>query len=245
MKRSVLATVISVVLLGYAFSSCSKEGYSLDNFLVTCATAVAIDPQNYYLQTDGGDKLWVAASNVYSRPLDGERLIIDVTLLSDEMDGYDHYVRLNSYSSIKTKPVVELTEQNSDSIGHDKIQVLDLWYAGNHMNVVFGINMGGERVHFVNLVSNPTTPYPKDGKVHLELRHNANGDKETFSRKFIVNFDVRKFIVDNNPVTFVIHADTYKEGAKSYEVTVNPANPTQSEVNIAKEEVYVVSKEWQ
>lgn len=239
-KSFIALVVLVATFLGTGLTSCSNDDYSLDKFTILLATVVKNDDASFYLESDNGEKLWIAASSGHYYPKDGQRIMANVTFLSDKTGDFDHYIRLNSMSEVLTKPTIELTEANADSIGNDKIFVYDIWYSKNYLNVIFGINIGGEKTHFINLVENTTVAHPNDQNIYLELRHNDNGDSEKVGRKYIVSFDMTKFVETSLPQAFVIKYDTYREGQKTVTIKLL-ADETKVDVN--QEEIYVNTTE--
>ena len=102
-KKSILgyATLI-IVILSSAFACDDNDGYSLGDFRISIATVVPEGQQSYSLLLDNGEKLWPAASDVYYRPSVNQRVFVNYTLLSDKMDGYDHYVKINDIWNVLT-----------------------------------------------------------------------------------------------------------------------------------------------
>lgn len=244
MKRvTLLILTLLLLITGATLTSCS-DGYSLDNYIVVVGTVVTTDNSSYYIIEDDGSKLWVAATMDYYRPVNGKRVIANVTLLSDKQGEFDHYIRVNSISHILTKETLELTEANKDSIGNDRVKVLDIWYGGGYLNFIFGANVGGYANHFINLVENTIVTPPNDGKIHLEFRHNANKDPEHRAQQFIVSFNIDKFLNDGEggTKTFVIKANTFGEGEKEFTIEINP---TKTKVDLNNEEIFMASNEWE
>lgn len=244
MKRVTQLILASILFIsGMTLTSCS-DGYSLDNYIVVVGTVVTTDNSSYYIEEDDGTKLWVAATMDYYHPQNGKRVIANVTLLSDKKGEFDHYIRVNSISHILTKETIQLTEANQDSIGNDRVKVLDIWYGGGYLNFIFGANVGGYANHFINLVENTLVTPPNDGKVHLEFRHNANEDPEYRAQQFIVSFNIDKFLNEGEGgvKTFVIKANTFGEGEKEFTIEINP---TKTKVDLGNEEIFVASNEWE
>ena len=218
MKRKfILGTITLAICVALGLQSCDdNDGYSLDKFWVDIAT-VETDSNSsaYWFVLDDGTTLWPGASDIRYLPVKGQRIILNYTILSDHMDGFDHYIKVNNIWNILTKEVIVLTAANADSIGNDPVKINDIWIGNNYLNVDFLFNYGGIRPHAINLVKNSLIPDPQDGKIHLEFRHNAYGSTNTNLYNGLVCFDLKPF--QNNStdsVTFAIKVldwDTHNE----------------------------------
>jgi len=190
MKRLNLYLLLLVLAFIPTLQSCDDdEGYSLGNYTIAMATVKIDTGDSVYFVLDNGETLWPAASLVPFRGLDdGTRIIGNFTILSDTQDGFDHFVRLNSYSEILTKDIINLTEANKDSIGDDKVMITDMWVGGNYLNVEFDMFIPSTQKHRVNLVRNTAQNYTDDAYVHLEFRYNDMDDVTSYRARSIVSF---------------------------------------------------------
>lgn len=184
----------SILALGYI--SCSDDDYSLDKYWVSIATVNKIGDNTYDFTLDNGDKLWIAAPAGLNLNPKYSRAIINYTILSDEKDGYDHYIRLNRYSEILTKEPVYIASDDEvklDSIGNDYIKVHSMWEGGGYLNIRFGYNVGEKAAHMLNLLSDKEDLGLNDDVVKLEFRHNKNGDPEYYKADGYVSFDLSPY----------------------------------------------------
>ncbi|MGL4993679.1 MAG: NigD-like protein [Bacteroidales bacterium] len=219
-KLSILFATL-IISISSMFTSCDNDEYSLDKFWVSFATVKTVSNNSYYLQLDNGETLWPAAQGFHYTPTNDERVLANYTILSDEQDGYDHFVKVNSLSKILTKGIIELTTTNQDSIGNDKVVIEDIWFSGEYLNIIFGYNTSYGYTHYINLVNNTTIEHPEDGKIHLEFRHNRNKAPETYGARGVVSFKLDKiFSDDQSEVTISVKANEFK-GEKSYDITIN------------------------
>jgi hypothetical protein len=202
-----------------ALNSCQNdEGYSLDNFWVSLATVKnTTGSSTFLLQLDNGTLLWPAANQAVGfQPADSERVMINYTILSDKVNAnYDHDIRLNDITKVLTKPVIDLTTANKDSIGNDPLTISSMWLGDNYLNVVFSF-MGNSKTHMINLVRNTTVSYT-DGKVHLELRQNAYNDLQTTSYDGIACFKLKPLLPNGaTSVDIVVDVKNYDGTTNSY-----------------------------
>ncbi len=107
---------------------------------------------------------------------DGDRAIIRFSYLKEEVQGYNYNIKLRGLSEILTKDIVDLTADNEDEIGNDKLLLLK-----DYCSLVKGYFNAqiqfpsGEEVPKVNLVVNKITPVDDADYTVLELRLNNNG----------------------------------------------------------------------
>lgn len=211
------------LLTVFAFNSCdNNDGYNPGDFKLELATVHPLDTisGDYYLTLDDGTTLWPAVRNAYYKPKTNQRVIVDFTLLSDQVGEYDHYARINGIQDILTKKVVNLTSENAEEIGNDPIKILSMWTGDNYLNIFFGYNTGGEKVHVINLVNNKPDNVSADGTITLEFRHNANKDPERYGVKNYAAFDLRSFRTENNDsIKFIIKVLDFGNETKEYPIT--------------------------
>lgn len=214
MKKINLLLFLLVMFIIPVLQSCDNDDdYSLDNYMVGLATVSKNAEGTIYFVLDNGETLWPAASFVpYQKLENGTRIIGSFTLLSDKQNGYDHFVRLNDYSTVLTKGIINLTEANKDSIGDDPVRITDMWRSGNYINVEFDMNLPLLNKHRVNLVRNTMKNYEDDGYIHLEYRYNDMDDVTSYIGHSIVSFwlgDLR--LMDFSP------------GFKGWKIRINSA----------------------
>lgn len=214
MKKLLWMLMVPALLLAGGCSN-DDDGYSLGDVWRSMATVENPDQENYfYFKTDGGTRLWTAATDLWNyRPKDGQRIIAYFTIISDKPAGssYDHDVVFRSAYNVLTKNVVEITAENDEELGHDPVRITDGWIGSDYLNVEFTFR-GQNKTHYINLGRDASAEYD-DGKIHLELRHNAKGDVPSRDMKGIASFNVKSLQLDGaESVTFVIHF-TPSEGA--------------------------------
>lgn len=168
-----------LLLIGVsAFSACGNDE-SYPDSTVTIGMATVEKPPQYdapYFVLDNGEKLWVVQSAVSYRDLkSGERIFGNYSLLEPGKDGFDYYIRLNDYTMVPIQNIIDLTPDNVDSIGNNKVQIRDMWPSPEYLNVRFMLNFPDPQQPILNLVVNRMIPLADDGYAHLELRYNNNG----------------------------------------------------------------------
>lgn len=221
-KRKLQFAALLIIILSSSFACDNNDGYSLNDFRISIASVVPEAGQSYSLLLDNGKKLWPAASDINYRPSANQRVFVNYTILSDKIDGFDHYIKVNDIWNVLTKSVIELTEQNRDSIGNDPVKMNNIWIGDHYLNTGFSFNYNGMKPHAINLVQNKTTTASEDEDViELEFRHNSyNSTSNTLFNGFAC-FDLRPFQrEDKNSILIKVLVKEW-DGEKEYEVTYN------------------------
>ncbi len=228
-----------IVLLSGLFlvTGCLKDddSYSLHNMWVGFGMVeqVSSNPLEYRIIMDNGNKLLPVASGYHypwyyygtsdpnSRLKTGDRILINFTVLGDktgadsEIEAY--YVRVNSVKKILLKGILDITEENQDSIGNDPVVVSKCWMTDSLLN--FEIKYRGRyEVHFINLVKQPGELTADDQPVELELRHNENDDIRDFSYTAYVSFHMNAIRIPGlDSVEFRVTSTDYNGKLFEYE----------------------------
>ena len=217
-KKILMYTSLLIIILNSSFACSDSDGYSLGDFRISIATVVSEGDMTYSLLLDNGDKLWPAATDVYYRPKMNQRVFVNYTLLSGAMQGYDHYIKVNDIWDILTKPVIELTEENADSIGNDPVRVNDLWIGNDYLNTAFSFNYNGMRPHAINIVENKMLTGNDVGVLELELRHNSYNSMSSTLFNGFASFYLKPFRVDGeDSIPIKVIVKDY-DGDKEYEL---------------------------
>lgn len=155
-------------------------------------------------------------------PKDGQRIIANYSILSvTKVDStYKRDVQLNNASEVLTKGIFNITPATQDSIGHDSITIRDMWIGNDFLNIEFAY-LGNNKTHYINLVSDASKVYT-DGKIHLEFRHNGNGDAPYYYLKGIASFNLKSLQtgVSATVLNLLIHVKVpYQTAEKTYNIT--------------------------
>lgn len=194
-KKKLQFAALLIIILSSFFACNDNDGYSLNEFRISIASVVPEGGQTYSLLLDNGDTLWPAAENIYYKPRENQRVFVNYTILSDKMDGYDHYVKVNDIWDILTKPIIELTEENADSIGNDPVRINEFWIGNHYLNANFSFNYGGVRPHAINMVQNLQEANEDDDNsiLKLEFRHNSYNSQSDRLFNGFASFDLKPF----------------------------------------------------
>lgn len=153
---------------------------------------------NYSFSTDKGTRMSIASTNVFRyRPETGQRILADYSILqkAPEAAGYDYDVHLYDVYEILTKEIVAITEENAEDelerVGNDRYEAIRTWVGGDWLNFEFNL-LGFNKTHYINVIED-TRVTSDDGKVYLELRHNANGDSPARRLWGMASFDLTPY----------------------------------------------------
>lgn len=203
--------VILFLALAFVVASCNDDDdYSLDKYWLDMATVndLTEDEAGFYLTLDDGTNLFIASPlNVYKPKT--KRVFANYTILGDLDGDYDYAIRLNGIQGVLTKDIIYINptdDHKQDSIGKDPIKILSMKEGGGYLNVKFEYNGGGEKSHFISVVSDDEDLSVGDAVVKLELRHNQNGDPQRYPASSWACFDLKPYQIDGKETTFEISA---------------------------------------
>ncbi|RIH64147.1 hypothetical protein D1164_16460 [Mariniphaga sediminis] len=231
------ALFILLGLMVFTTSCLDDDGYSLGRMWVGFGMVEQVnsDPMEYQINMDNGDKLIPVASGYRlpwyyygtndpeSRLKTGDRILINYTILDDDAgdDGQieNYYIKVNSVKKILLKGILDITEENQDSIGNDPVIVKECWMTDSLLN--FEIKYWGRyEVHYINLVKEPGELTADDQPIELELRHNDNGDMEDIPYAAYVSFNLEEIqIAGLDSVKFRVTSTDYDDDLFEYEGT--------------------------
>lgn len=235
MKKYVIGILFAVLVIA---NGCLKDedGYSLGDMWVGFGIIeqISSDPLEYEINMDNGDKLIPVASDYYrpwyyygtndqeSRLKSGDRILINYTIIGDDTDDdggeiTQYYIKVNSVQKILQKGILDITPENSDSIGNDPVIVRDCWMTDSLLN--FEIKYWGRyEIHYINLVKQPGPLTEENQPIELELRHNDNGDVEDFPYAAYVSFNLDALKIEGiDSVTFRVTSTDYDDDIFEYE----------------------------
>lgn len=226
MKRIVFGLLVALV---FTFTACNDDdGYSLNDMWVGFGVLTGDEPGTYNIVMDNKDLLVPVASNYpgWQTKFDsGDRVLTNYTILDEELneDGSVklYYVKINDIDDILMKGIMDITEENADSIGNDPIIVEDYWMTDSLLSFklkYWGLN----GIHFLNLVKQPGDITAEDQPIQLELRHNANGDDESVPYTAFVSFSLNSLRINElDSVQFKFSSTDYEGTTRSNEEVFN------------------------
>lgn len=176
-----------------ALSSClDNESYGGEELMFAIGNVKIVEGREYFFELDEGSKLYPSDTTaIHNYALvDNQRAFVYFTLLDEALPGYEYNAVLKHVENILTKDIHYMSSEEEDSIGHDRIDVDDVWLTKDYVNIVYKFyhSNNPEKKHMLNLVVNESSMYPDDGYLHLEFRHNAYNDTPLQGGSGIVSF---------------------------------------------------------
>lgn len=204
MKKSTLLALAVVLTLSPFLQSCldvdDESSLNDRNYpWLAFSTIRTIEDvkQGYYFALDDNTKLYPGDTTAIHNYLliDGQRAFVHFDYLKEPHEGYDSNIKVGRITNILTKEIVELTEENKEKIGDDKINVKRYWIAQGYLNIEFQYfgTQDTNKKHFINLVQNTlSSENEEEGYISLEFRHNAEGDYPAHIGDGYVSFKLDK-----------------------------------------------------
>ena len=225
MKRTTfLSFILGLMTVVPCLQSClDDDTYDGENLLFAIGTVKVIEGQDYYFELDEGSLLYptdTTAIHGYA-VTDDQRAFVYFTPLDEKLSGYEYNAKLEHIENILTKDIYRMPADKADSIGHDRIDVDDIWLTEGHLNIVYKLYHGNnpEKQHMLNLVIDESLEPATDGYLHLHFRHNAYDDAPVQAGTGIVSFkldSVRHLLDDLQGLC--VHVPTIYNGEQTYAV---------------------------
>ncbi len=252
MKKLGFGAIIAILAIFNFSCNDEDDSYSLNDIWITIGN-IEGDSNAYIIVTDEGTRLFPSATAVPEYGFEnGDRMFVNFTILADgeEGTGIDHYIKLNGYSEILTKGIIEYNPENADSIGNDALWFSkpdeDVWIANNYLNVNFVYEGAPWITHYINLVYDVDNLTTENGTPIFEIKHNKNGDTYTEPPlRGFVSFDLNELKeAGKNEVTFIVRAigrsgeyDFEKEFIYKYD---SPENETMAKITFMEDLMFML-----
>jgi hypothetical protein len=218
------------LLIVFAFVACDKDNDAPRYISVGSIEKTGNASTDFIVNLDNGKVLTPIQIFDNNNVADGDRVTVDYDII-EKKGTNDYDVNIYDIDDILTKGVLQLTEQNKDSIGNDPIHACDddIWISDKHLNIVFDY-FGYSKTHFINLVRPIGDTHNNDGRLILEFKHNANADYPSRLLRGIVSFELENLReADETSVDFVVKVTDYGdvkfewEGSYTFESTTKNA----------------------
>ena len=228
---------IFVCFVAVALSSCLDDGDGVEYgyYYSTIGIIEENGDGGCYVETDTGKKLLVSnPRDVLAEVSDGDRVYVEFNLTGGKPQGYDDEIDVFYVYSVLVKDPVHLKAENAKEIGDDNISVSEIWTTDEYLNFRFQFYSGGDKTHYVNLVTVDEPKRTEDGYVYVEFRHNANYDSAQYPYSGIVSFNTDSFLSENPSLKgFVVRVKTYASGEQFYKIDFDKAG-NNGEVKFSK-----------
>lgn len=190
MKRLNTAFLFLALIFIPSLQSCLDDD---DKYYLALATFRVAEDEHPYFVLDDGETMY-PNNRLFKKIEDGQRVYVHFDILKEEVEGYDYHIEIRGIVEVLTKDVIVMTDETSNNIGDDPINITGAWFGDGYLNVEFvfmGTSSPEER-HMVNLVHNNTTgandENTEEGFINLEFRHNAYEDQPLERLRGIVAF---------------------------------------------------------
>lgn len=221
--------VVLLLLTTFLFTGClDDDGYSLSDMWVGFGILHKNGPGDYEIIMDNDDVLVPVTAHHghyydsdHSPFQDGDRVLVNYTVLGDnaedENEPTEYYIKINSIREILMKGILDITEENADSIGNDPVILQDAWITDSLLNVKIRY-WGNYKTHYINLVKEPGELTAADQPIALELRHNSRDDQENVPYSAYVSFNLNAIKISGlDSVQFVVTCTDYDGNELDYE----------------------------
>jgi hypothetical protein len=213
-------TFILVMVSVFLFSSCDKS--EPETFWYSYGTYIETETDNFIIDLDDGSVLIpTQVAYIEEGVVDSSRVMVVYVIVSETDSTIN--AKVDNITGLLTKGVLQLTEDNQDSIGNDGVIVTedDIWFSENHLNVRFRYFYYYQNIqHYINLVKPIGNPIDEKGNQILEFRHNDNGDYSNYSSTGIVSFDMWSLYEEGvDSLNFLFTAYDYDSTKFSWEGT--------------------------
>lgn len=172
------------------------------------------------MKLDNGKFLQITETSLPGyKPKTGQRILAEYAILQElgNKAGGKADVKLYDAYNLLTKGIFTLTPETQDSIGHDPVGVRNMWIGGDYLNLNFFYE-GYNRTHFITLAKEGREP--REGEVHLEIRHNAHKDFPQYIHTGMACFDLRSLqpLTSGDYLNLVILYKGYDHKEHTYEL---------------------------
>lgn len=240
MKKFKLIALVAVLTLIPTLQSCLDDNDSNYPSLAisTIKTLEGVE-KGYYFGLDDNKKLYPGDTTAIQNyaVIDGQRAFVHFYYLDEPKTGYDYNVKVEQIINILTKDIVDLTEENAEDIGDNKINATSLWIAQGYLNIefqYFGTN-NPDKKHFLNLVRNTIATEQKgeEGYISLEFRHNIKGDSPDRLGEGYVCFKLDKIAEEMKDAKgLIVRVKTLYDGERFYKIDFKKEKSAPASLNI-------------
>ncbi|WP_276867276.1 NigD-like protein [Bacteroides heparinolyticus] len=204
--KKIMAAWMLLFLFIPALQSCMNDSDMTDQHnlgndggasLLAIGTVKVIEGKEYYFALDEGSKLYPGDTTYIHNYVivDGQRAFVNFSKLSETIKGYHYNGKIHRIENILTKDIYFMPAAKADSIGDDRINITDLWIAGNYLNIKYQFYRSNHtNKHMLSLIVNEvsTDEKEKSDYVNVEFRHNAYKDNQQILASGLVSFKLDK-----------------------------------------------------
>ncbi len=189
MKKFLFVWIVAL-FLGVGFTSClDDDNESTPLQYLEMGIVQLGESDEIRVMTDSDLLLEFATYPVSFDYEDDQRVMIQYSVNEENTESadYDYLVDVYSVQEVRLKDVIELNEENRDTIGDDQIYINEVWVSGDFLNVDFYFYGDGE-VHYINVVKDPEEQTDDASKIYLQVRHDARDDEMVERYRGVMSF---------------------------------------------------------
>lgn len=179
-----------------AILACDNDTYEpeYDNYWISLGIyeTTSQNSSGFQISLDNGDTIIpLKLADGLSDFEDDARVQVYFSILEETSDTAILNSAILDMQEIILKDVLTLSDENTDSIGNDPVQLTEenIWISKNFINIYCQYN-GGTTNHYFNLVKYENDSTDEDGRLILEYRHNSNGEEKTLEYEALISFDL-------------------------------------------------------
>ncbi|MBQ8502193.1 MAG: NigD-like N-terminal domain-containing protein [Bacteroides sp.] len=194
-ERFFSAALVLLLLVVPGLQSCLDDwDNKYKESLFAIGTLHIVEDNEYYFELDEGSTLYPGDTTALHNYVlnEGQRAFVYFTKLDEDRTGYDYNAAIQHIENILTKDAYVMPAEKEDSIGDDRITLVDMWLTDEHLNLQYQLYHGGNsnKKHMLNLVVNQasTGEGEKEDYLTVEFRQNAFDDTESLLGTGIVSF---------------------------------------------------------
>lgn len=188
MKGKIL---LMCVLMGSVFTACLKDDLETVEQQYTQLCIQTEFGDGYLYTSDTGQKLYATKLPADYEFEQGGRVLISFTLLTEMEAGllYDYVIDLKSISDVPVKSIIEINEENKDTIGNAGVVFNQIRVSGRFLDVDFSF-WGKEKKHLFNVSYDPQNQPEEEDQIRLVFHHKDYEDEKYSMYRGITSFDL-------------------------------------------------------
>lgn len=243
-KYKAIAISIMAAMLVPFIQSCLDEAdddfsniQSAIPFNAALATVVIPNkmPGEAVIESDNEGKAYVVNPDkltLFEANNAGQRIFytyINATNPSGNTDKEGPFIAIDYLQKILTKPMDTLKEGEEDLYGHDGINLITPIMGKTHLTLMFQIATSNSNIkHRISLVAMEGAVPDENGYLAVELRHNAEGDRQEYTSHGYVSFPLSGIpgYEEGKLKGFNIKTNTMNHGEETVTISYNKSKST-------------------
>ncbi len=205
MKKFRLINLVLVLMTIMFITSCMDDDNEIDKVYRSWGFITHVDGNRYEVKTDLDNVVFI--SNLSSSKIDfniGDRVYLEFFILNtpenfvlpDGFDDFDLYVNLIRIYKFDYFDIVEVTDENKESLGKEFIGLNGCFVSKVSLNVSMFFNGYKNEESVINLCYDPKNQVSESNVVILELRRAVSGGdgNEMYQYTSLESFDLKNLL---------------------------------------------------